>query len=1127
MNIHTHSEYSFKDAISKVEDIALRQKELGYDYFCITDHGTMAAFPDAFSIAKKHNMKFIPGIEAYLTPNEQIDEKVRIQECSEANRILKQKRASEEDKLEARAIINKWEEVDSKRNFHITLLATSQEGLNNLFRIYNEGETYYKYRVSYDSICKYKEGIIVLSGCFGGELAFYIKSKQYDKAEKLIKKYKEEFGDNYFIEIQNHGLTQHEKEAERNYLDEFQTYSRIIDLALKYNVRMIATNDSHYTRESDKKVHEIYKNICYNKTEDEKQGEQSFMGTGYHMTSAEELKERFKNAKYKIVEDMFQTPDYIASKTDNNIDIEKSKFLVDKNKELEELVWAGWERKRKGTDLEERSKKQIEWELYVIKNRNFSNYFINMKRIVDKAYENGILMGPGRGSAVGAEVDYLLDITKVDPLKYNLIFERFLNPSRNAMPDIDIDLESRMDEYNGKLGSDVTMDSLREHYKFQGRVGNVVGGSTLSLFKKLASYYEIPFSNVNKFTTTDITKVMLAEKSPPSVDEFASYLRSIGLEFDEKWQKVYEDIDVCYMLDGIPMGSSIHASGKIMTEEESLLPVNDKGVINFNMSNLDKYDFVKFDLLSLDTLNPLKKIYGIDLDWNDTSCEEAWEVLNNGDTDYVFQFQGKIPKKMLQDVHISTIDQLAEITAINRPGPLALKLHEKWIDIQNGIEEFEGEDKVLRDLLKKEFGETHSGLVIYQEDVMKIFEKGAGFTLGEADDIRRAMGKKDPSYMLEYKDQFISKWQLEGDPEKIWEKLEGFCKYAFNKSHAVAYAIISYQAAKVWALNKEVYLEWLINNTSGEKKNKALETCQKLGWKLEYPDYKEIKQSSKYKIKDGKVLVPIDFHGSFDSLSDFIFGDLSKAEKSNLSLIGIFDSITPDRFGLTSLIQAIPDAKAHMPTFPESDSILEIIENGELIGLWSIDNITDNRIDIKVNRTRSIKDVTIYRNRQSLPDSIIEYNIKQDLKRLGIIKKNQLSMFPDFDLGRSMQRYERYRDRLKENGSPYIKKNLELEFSNIIREDHFKLKLEAIEDEEYIVVFKELKTFPAYGYSKATFEFDNGLKLFYIREDAIIENLQKLNKGSVYRLNLRFDWYINKNLDPVLMFKIKDVFGGK
>lgn len=1127
MNIHSHSEYSTKDAISKVRDMALRQKQLGYDYFCITDHGSMAAFPDAFQVAKELDMKFIPGMEGYLTPPEHLDEKIRVSECSQANKIIKQKRTSEEEKLAAREILNKWDKVDAKRNFHISLLCTSKKGLNNLFKIYNDGETYYKYRIPYDSIVSHKEDIIVLSGCFGGELVFYVKSKQYENAENLIKRYKEDFGDRYFIEIQNHGLSAHPKEEDKNYLNELETYNKIIELANKHNVKMVATNDSHYTNEKDEKLHKMYKNICYHKTEDQKMGDQSFLGSGYHMTSKEELMQRFKDAGYKANQEMFETPDLIASWTDKNIDIEMSKFLVDKNTELENIVWAAWEKKRKGTSYEERSKKRIEWELYVIKDRNFSNYFINMKKIVDRAYEKGVLMGPGRGSAVSSEINYMLDITMIDPLKYDLIFERFLNPFRTAMPDIDIDLESRL-EPAGQLCSDMVMESLEDTYKFQGRVANVVGGSRLVLFKKLASYCGVIYAEANKFTTTDVSKQIFQEKEPPTEEEFSNLVQSIGLEYTKNWKEVYENIDVCYLLGGIPFGSSIHASGKIMTEEESLLPVNDRGVINFNMANLDMYDYVKFDLLSLDTLNPIKKIYGIDLDWNDTSCQEAWDILNEGDTDYIFQFQGGIPKKMLKDAKITTIDQLAEITAINRPGPLALKLHEKWVDIQNGIEEFEGEDLVLKNLLKEAFGDNHTGLVIYQEDVMKIFEVGSGFTLGEADNIRRAMGKKDESQMLSYKDQFVTNWLLDGNPEVVWDKLEGFCKYAFNKSHAVAYAVVSYQMAKVWALHKEDYLEWLINNTSGEKRNLALETCQKLGWKLSYPNYKEIKSNSGYKIKNGEVLVPIDFEGSFDSLSDFVFGDMTKVQKSNLSLIGIFDSVTPDRFGLTDLIQAIPDSKSHMPTFPDTDSLMELLENGEMIGLWSTKENTDSSVIAAVKKPRSIKDVLIYKNRQGLPDGRIEYNVKQDLKRLGLIKRGQISYYPELGVEKLMERYNRFKDRvIEKQGAKYAKNILDREFSNMINEEYYKIKIGAIEEQDYIVVFKEMKNFPAYNYSKATFEFDNGLKLFYPRDAAMIEQLQKLNKGSVYRLNLKFDWYINKNLDPVLMFKIKDIFGGK
>lgn len=1130
VNLHTHSEYSYKDAISKVEEIALRQKEMGFQHFCITDHGTLTSFPDAFAVSKKLGMHFIPGVELYLKPSDEFDLKNKVLEVSNANKILRQKRSTVEQKAEARNIIDKWEDIDAKKNFHITLIAYNQEGLENLFRIYSNGETYYKYRTPIESIINNKEGIIVLSGCMGGELAFYVKSRQMDLAEKLILKYKEIFGSNYYIEIQNHGMADSPKEKEKGYMGELETYLNIISLAEKFNVPMVATNDSHYTTKEDEDIHKIYKEICYNKTEDQLSGEMGFHGSGYHITTEKELKQRFLDAGYKNVESMFENVKNIVSMVEGNLDIEKSSSLSDKNELLREKVLEGWEELRKGTKYEEQSMKQLEWELSVIEGKNYSNYFLDVKKIVKRAYDLKILVGPGRGSGAGSEVNYLLKITKVDPLKYGLIFERFMNPSRFAMPDIDLDLESRMKIYDGKLGSDLVMKSLVDTFKFHGRIANVVTGSTLSLFKKLASYFQVPYAEANKFTTTDISKELLTLKSKPKEEVFIQKLTELGLTYTKEWKSTYKYLDVCYKLNGIAFGSSIHASGKIMTEDETNLPVNDEKVINFNGENLEKYGYTKFDLLSLTTLSIIRDIYGLDIDWENVEDENAWKVLNEADTEYVFQLGGDIPKMMLKEVEITSIDQLAEISAINRPGPLALGLHNKWIDAHKGKATFTKEEKVISELLKNAFGESHTGLVIYQEDVMKIFQDGAGFSLGESDNIRRAMGKKNEELMKSFKPRFLKDWKLGGDPEIIWENIAGFARYAFNKSHAIAYSLVSFQTAKIWANHKERYLEWVINNSSGPKKKAALETCKKLGWKLVFPTFRDIKISEEYRIKDGIITPPINYDGKFNSVSEFLFGELTKIEKGNLILMGVLDEITPDRFALLSIIQAIPDSKLYNPAFPETDSIFEIIENGELLDLWDVVNEEADFYDLRVHRARSVKDIRLYKNKSSLPDDRLQYNVKQDMKYFGLVKGGQLSEFPTFDTDRVIMKFNKYKELLIRNTDMTnqravrsLRYSLRDELNKILMEPFYKNKIDKIRDIEYTALFNSNKNNPNYGYSKTVIEFNDGEHIFWPRNKELIASILPLNKGTICRVYLFLDWYINKNLEPVFLFKLKSI----
>ena len=763
ISLHLHSEYSSKDALSKVKDIAKRHKELGEEAFCITDHGVITSFPEAFKVAKEMDMKFIPGSEFYLTPPTDFDLKEKGLKLAEANRILRLKGSSEEEIEEATKIKNFWDNRDCKKNFHITVLANSQDGLENLFRIYSEGNLYYKHRITTESLFNHSEGIVVLSGCFGSELAFYVKSKQLDRAHELIEKYKAAFPGRYYIEIQYHQLEQFEKEAKLGYLNEFDTYQQMMKLAKEHDVPMVVTNDSHYVYKEDQKLHDIYKAMCYHKTEDQQSGDMGFSGSGYHIMTAEELKKLFMSVNYCSEEDfdeMVNNAVKIEKSVAWGIDIPRMKPFADKSKELRALVEAGWEKIRKGTEFAEQSKAQYEFELKVIQDMKFTNYFTNVKLIIDEAYKCNVLVGPGRGSGAGSEVNYLLGITKVDPIKYGLMFERFLNPSRHEMPDIDIDFES-IAPGTDMRGPDLVVKSLADkgYFKFNGRIANIATASTLQLFKKLATYFGIPAAFQNKYTT-GVNKELLDMDDKPSYHEFKESVVSIGGTWSDAWEKVYNYLDVCYRLDGIVFGSSIHASGVIMTEEESNLPMDTFGVLAFNGRALEEYGYVKYDLLAIDTLNPIHELYGLDIDWEDNIDPEIWKTMSEADTDYVFQLGGSVPKNMMYKAGVNNIDEISEVSSINRPGPLGSGLNEKWIDIKNGTYTYESpEEEALAKLFLEIFGENHSGLMVYQEDIMKLVVAECGFTNSESDTLRKSIGKKKMDLLMGFKEKFVNGWQ--------------------------------------------------------------------------------------------------------------------------------------------------------------------------------------------------------------------------------------------------------------------------------------------------------------------------------------------------------------------------------
>lgn len=443
-NLHTHSEYSKQDAISKISDIIKRQKELGFDWFCITDHGTMAGMPEAFKLAKKNGMKFIPGYEAYIKPEDIFDNKLRVLEVGKANKTLLKKDSTEEEKAEAKATLEKWDERLCRNNYHLTLIAYNQTGLNNLFKMFGHTEIYYKPRLDLDVVKKFKDGIIVLSGCLGSQLAHYIRFGLTDKAESYIQDMKETFGDNFYTEFMFHGLQMTEEEITAGKLNEIDTYLEQVRLSKKYGIKMVCTNDSHYVMPEDQSIHDLYKKISYAKDGQEldtTSSENNFHGSGYHIVSEDEILKRFIDAGYNEsdVKEMIANSREIVNKCLENTDIERVKELPDRSAEIRALVEDGWKRRRKGTKYAEESKRRIEEELEVINSKKFSGYFYNVWLITNTARLLGVLKGPGRGSGAGSEVVYLLGISDTDPIKYNLLFSRFINKDRNSMPDIDID----------------------------------------------------------------------------------------------------------------------------------------------------------------------------------------------------------------------------------------------------------------------------------------------------------------------------------------------------------------------------------------------------------------------------------------------------------------------------------------------------------------------------------------------------------------------------------------------------------------------------------------------------------------------------------------------------------------
>lgn len=1135
LGLHTHSEYS-KDSFTKVEEIAQAHKDMGTDVFAITDHGTVAAFPTAFEVAKEMGMRFAPGCEIYLTPPKEIDSKYIGQQIAEHSRLARLKRIDKETKENAIKELERLRNVDSRRNFHMTLIAKSQEGLNNLFRIYSEGELYYSHRIPEEAVFKHKEGIIVLSGCLGSELCYYVKTRQFDRAEDLMKKYKDAFGENYYAEIMFHGV-EDTKEKEKGYLSEKEVYFKIVELAKKVGVPLVATNDSHYCHEKDHDLHGLYRSMIYEETVSDKDASEvtGDHGTGYHIVTEEEMRQRLLSAGFDPtdVEEMIANVHKIESEIEPGIDIQRPEDLKDREQELRRRVMEGWEKKRKGTRYEQDSLDRIEKELDTIVSKNFTSYFTNMQDIVKRAHDIGLLTGPGRGSAAGSEIAYLLDITKTDPLQYGLFFERFLNPSRSEMPDIDLDIMSKK-EGDDRLGSEILTDSLKDKFKFSGRINNTVTSSTLNLFKKLCSYFEIPFYLANKVTTSNTGKEMLAQKEPPTHAEFVNVIHSVTGGYDKKWDEVYRKLGICYRLDGTVFGYSIHASGVIMSEDDMVLPVDSEGVIDFNGKALEKYGYIKYDLLSVDALNAIHDLYGLDIDWEDNDDPAVWDTICRGELDFVFQLAGHVPRKMCVEGKPRSISDIAEISAINRPGPLNMNLNNIWVDIRKGKHKFEGIELTIAKILKNAFGEEHSGLLVYQEDVMRLCVDAAGFSMTDAENIRKAMGKKDEKIINSYKDQFIEGWKKNGykdDPEEVWELLKEFSKYAFNKSHAVSYSQISYMNAKMWTYKRKEYIEWLLNNAP-KKKQEVLQVARENGYKIEFPQYYNTKKLDRFVIEGNTIYAPIEYSAEFPTASDFLFSSLTKVEKGNLILAGVLDSVIKDRLGMYNIIKNIPDAKTVIPGFPSTDSIIEILDNGVVAGIWKYDpeEIPTGVVNVTVIRARSTIDVPLHLDASKIPANELSKMIKTDLSNYGVPRPGILDIYPEIDKDRAFKKYYVLRERVgsKLSGADEIEIRkleaaLKKEYTESLRHPDFMKLNKMLEDKVFTMYLTKANYYKDYGYLLLEGMFDNGTFPFYIRDKAMIEDYQSLSKGDVIRVRLKMDSYLSKRKEPVVLMKIAEI----
>ena len=791
VHLHLHTQYSLLDGALRLDDLFEKAKEYNMPAIAMTDHGNMFGAIDFYTRAIKAGIKPILGSEVYFTPGSRFDRKPP----------KNSKTISSQDEGESKHQIH-----------HLVLLCKNNKGYENLCKLlsaaYLEG-FYYKPRIDLDLLREYSEGLIATTACLKGEVAFNFFTEQDNKAHQAIQKLKDIFQDDFYLEVQRHGL------------EEEKVYDKLIEYSREHDIKLVATNDTHYLTRDDAAAQEVLLCVQTGKTfADEKR--MKLTTDEFYFKSAEEMREAFKDeiqacdntleiADKCNVEITWEDEDgkqiYHLPDFDQHIDTDETTPEY-----FRRVSHEGLERRFKGpqfrklvqqdnweSELRPEYYDRLEIELDTILEMGFPGYFCIVADFIQWSKDNGIPVGPGRGSGAGSLVAYALDITNINPLPYNLLFERFINLERISMPDFDIDFcqdrRPEVIEYvTRKYGAD--------------KVGQIITFGKLqpkAVIRDVSRVYGLPYAE------TDALAKLVPDELGISLDRALEMEPRFG-ELIERDPKIKRIIHIARRLEGLLRHASIHAAGVIITSEPLVkyCPLykgrEGEQVVQFDKDFSEQIGLVKFDFLGLKTLtvvsNAAKFIQrdfdpDFDIEQIDDEDQKVYDLISEGNTTGVFQLESSGMKDLCSRLQPGTIDDITAINALYRPGPMGLGMHDEFIEIKHGRKEvdyfFEGE-KSLEPILKDTYG-----IIVYQEQVMNIARTVGGYSLGGADLLRRAMGKKKEAEMIRHRGIFMEGAKANGyEPKKaeeVFDLMAEFAKYGFNKSHAVAYAVIAYQTA--------------------------------------------------------------------------------------------------------------------------------------------------------------------------------------------------------------------------------------------------------------------------------------------------------------------------------------------
>jgi len=908
IHLHNHTHYSLLDGAATVDTLLQAAFDCKMPAVALTDHGVMFGAIELYKKAKKKGIKPIIGCEVYI--------------LTKGSRFQKSK--EKDDGNDLLVIDGKSKK---KRDYnHLILLCKNLTGYKNLIKLVTLGHTegyYYKPRIDFELLSQYHEGLVCMSACAGGVVASHLINGDYDEAKEVALMYKNLFGDDFYLEIQDHGIP-----AEKIVLRDMPK------LARELNIKLVATNDCHYI----KKEHAIAHNVMLLIPDADASNPPDITNLRYgtdqiYFKSAEEMCELFKEFPEAIAS-TFE----IADKCNLELELGKNqmpKFPIPPDagvstleEYLEKIAWQGL-RTRYETITPE-IEARMNHELSVINRMGYAGYFLIVSDFIRAARERGVMVGPGRGSAAGSIVAYATGITNVDPLKYDLLFERFLNPDRVSMPDIDVDFSDSKRE--------IVIDYVREKYG-RDSVAQIITFGTLSskaVLKDVARVLGIPLSTVesiNKQIPTILGKVMPIQEALDTLPDLQPYKESA----DPKIQQMFE---IAKVLEGMNRNAGMHAAGVVIAPEPlvNFVPMyktpSTELMTQFTMKDLEEAGLLKMDFLGLRTLTVIehaleliKKHHGvtIDLDTIPENDPKTFELFGKGQTVAVFQFESSGMQDWLRKLKPNSISDLTAMNALYRPGPME--------NIGDFIKRKHGQAKIeyLHPKMEPILKETY-GVIVYQEQVMRIASEIAGFTLAKSDLMRRAMGKKDKKIMEGLKAEFIEGAQKTSNLSaklagEIFDLIEKFASYGFNKSHSVAYSIVAYQTAYLKAHYPAEYMAATltseINNT--DKIVLFIDDCRKLGIQVLPPDVNESDKDftvTPEGIRFGlaaiknvgvnaveAIVKARTEKGKFTSLYDFCMKvDLRTVNKKTIEglvLAGAFDSITANRAQLYKAIEQV------------------------------------------------------------------------------------------------------------------------------------------------------------------------------------------------------------------------------